>query len=159
MDALRQWGFSLCAAAMACSLIRTLFPHSSLTKTLRIALSVFFLTVLIQPFGAVELTGEIAAQASSGMEEAERIAETLDMALTEGIADEIENEVHRILGELGIAQDRAAVSLLRTEEGLQLKIRLSPEVALEVEKVRNRVEEEISLPAEVSKEENDGTDE
>ena len=80
MEALRQWGFSLCVAALACSLIRMLLPRTSLTRTLQVALSVFFLTVLIQPLWKAELAEEISIRSTSGMEEAERIAETLDAA-------------------------------------------------------------------------------
>lgn len=51
MDAVRQWAFSLCAAAMACAVIELLLPSISLAKMTRLALSVFFLCVLIQPLG------------------------------------------------------------------------------------------------------------
>ena len=158
MAALRQGGFSLCAAALACSLIRMLLPRTSLTRTLQMALSVFFLTVLIQPLWKAELAEEISIRSTSGMEEAERIAETLDAALTGEVIDKIESDVYRILEQMGIRRDQVRISLVHTESALQLEIRLSSEVTVEEEMVGERLEEEISLPTKVSKEERYGTD-
>ena len=158
MEALRQWGFSLCAAALACSLIRMLLPRTSLTRTLQMALSVFFLTVLIQPLWKAELAEEISIRSTSGMEEAERIAETLDAALIGEVIDKIESDVYRILEQMGIRRDQVRISLVHTESALQLEIRLSSEVTVEEEMVGERLEEEISLPTKVSKEERYGTD-
>ena len=74
MDAVRQWAFSLCAAAMVCAVIELLLPSISLAKMTRLALSVFFLCVLIQPFGLEAHRGEISLKTGQGMEQAEEYA-------------------------------------------------------------------------------------
>ena len=70
MDAVRQWAFSLCAAAMACAVIELLLPSISLAKMTRLALSVFFLSVLIQPLGLEAHRSEISLKTGQGMEQA-----------------------------------------------------------------------------------------
>lgn len=74
MDAVRQWAFSLCAAAMACAVIELLLPNISLAKMTRLALSVFFLCVLIQPLGLEAHRSEIFLKTGRGMEQAEEYA-------------------------------------------------------------------------------------
>ena len=77
MEAIRQWAFSLCAAALVCAVIELLLPSVPLAKMVRLSLSVFFLCVLIQPIGLGRLREDMALQTSHGMAQAEKVAEDL----------------------------------------------------------------------------------
>jgi len=49
VSALIQWAFALCAAMVAMGLCRMLIPSSSMEKTFRFVVSIFFLTILLSP--------------------------------------------------------------------------------------------------------------
>ena len=59
---------------MACAVIELLLPSISLAKMTRLALSVFFLCVLIQPLGLEAHRSEISLKTGRGMEQAEEYA-------------------------------------------------------------------------------------
>ena len=93
MDAVRQWAFSLCAAAMACAVIELLLPSISLAKMTRLALSVFFLCVLIQPLGLEAHRSEISLKTGQGMEQAEEYAAEISGRIGEDLSGSVRSAV------------------------------------------------------------------
>lgn len=49
MDGIREWGYSLCAAAIACGMIQVLIPNAGAGRVMRMTVSVFFLCCLFSP--------------------------------------------------------------------------------------------------------------
>lgn len=49
MDGLREWALTVCAAAVVCTLLRRLFPDTSLGRQGRLLLPCVFLCVLLSP--------------------------------------------------------------------------------------------------------------
>ena len=102
MDAVRQWAFSLCAAAMACAVIELLLPSISLAKMTRLALSVFFLCVLIQPLGLEAHRSEISLKTGQGMEQAEEYAAEISGRIGEDLSGSVRSAVEEELALIGL---------------------------------------------------------
>ena len=103
MDAVRQWAFSLCAAAMACAVIELLLPSISLAKMTRLALSVFFLCVLIQPLGLEAHRSEISLKTGQGMEQAEEYAAEISGRIGEDLSGSVRSAVEEELALIGLS--------------------------------------------------------
>ena len=153
MEALRQWAFSLCAAAMVCALIELLLPGISTAKMVRLALSVFFLCVLIQPIGLEIFRGELPDLTQQSMEKAEEYAAEISGKIGEDLSGAVEQEVGEKLAELGIFPEDCQTGI-RLEEGeILVTVLLSESCTADPDIIARQLEQDPMFRAEVIKEE------
>ena len=114
MDGIREWGYSLCAAAIACGMMQVLIPNAGAGRVMRMTVSVFFLCCLFSPL--VLRTPELAEiPQSTAQAEANEIARRL----TEGqegrfIGKAQEGLRHRVqdsLEEIGIFPSKIQITI------------------------------------------------
>lgn len=84
MEVLRQWAFGVCAASIACGLVRIILPSSGMQRIFTVTASVFFLCCLLSPvvFTAV-LPGEFDLQNDDMMRQIEEKSSRLQSAVQE----------------------------------------------------------------------------
>lgn len=117
MEAVRQWAFSICCAAVAGGMAQILAPDSSLQKVFRITLGAFFLCSLIYPFltMAPQIVDNFEDFAGS---EPDYIAQDISDRLGDLMVDEIEaalaSQAAKKLDEMGI-NDPAITIYINTE--------------------------------------------
>ncbi len=116
MEAIRQWAFSLCAAALVCAVIELLLPSVPLAKMVRLSLSVFFLCVLIQPIGLGRLREDMALQTSHGMAQAEKVAEDLSKKIQGELSEAVGRSIEEKLESIGLSPEEYHLKI-RPEEG------------------------------------------
>ena len=153
MDAFRQWAFSLCAAAAVCALIELLLPELPLSRMVRLALSVFFLCVMIQPIGLGSLTGEFSASADQGMAEAEQYSQQM--------LDRIEGDLNRsaaqaaaeVLEQGGFSPEKYGITVRAEGDRFRVEVVLPADSPDDPEQIRELLEEDPMFRAEVRREE------
>lgn len=153
METFRQWAFSLCAAAMVCALIELLLPGVSLSKMIRLALSVFFLCVLLQPIGLEVTRGEVPGLAYHNMEQAEEYASQISGRIGEELCGSVEQQIGETLRKLGLLPGEYQTEIRFTEGQALVTVLLAENCAADPESVIQALEEDPLIRAEVIKEE------
>lgn len=153
MDAVRQWAFSLCAAAMACAVIELLLPGISLAKMTRLALSVFFLCVLIQPLGPEAYRGEISLKTGHGMEQAEEYAAEISGRIGEELSGSVRSVVEEELASMGLSPAEYELEIGLESEQIHVTVFLPENSTADPAEIANCLEQDPMIQTNVIKEE------
>lgn len=120
MDAVRQWGFALCTAAVACSLAQMLAPKTGASKLFKLTVSTFFLCCIFSPLLIGFGTGEISLTIEEGQSRSDEIARKLEESLSEDYyapaAEEAGEEVARVLKALGVTPQKIVITINNLDE-------------------------------------------
>ena len=114
MDGIREWGYSLCAAAIACGMIQVLIPNAGAGRVMRMTVSVFFLCCLFSPL--VLRVPELAeipqstAQAKAD-EIARRLAEGQEERAIGRAQEDLRREARDSLEEIGIFHSKIQITI------------------------------------------------
>ncbi|WP_308588452.1 stage III sporulation protein AF [uncultured Merdimmobilis sp.] len=114
MDGIREWGYSLCAAAIACGMIQVLIPNAGAGRVMRMTVSVFFLCCLFSPL--VLRVPELAeipqstAQAKAD-EIARRLAEGQEERAIGRAQEDLRREARDSLEEIGIFPSKIQITI------------------------------------------------
>ena len=153
MDAFRQWAFSLCAAAAVCALIELLLPELPLSRMVRLALSVFFLCVMIQPIGLGSLTGEFSSSAGRGMEEAEQYSQQMLDRIEGELSQSVAQAAADALEQGGFTPEEYGIDVRPEGDGFLVEVTLPADSPEDPQRIRELLEEDPMLRAEVRREE------
>lgn len=122
MEALRQWAFGICAAAIACGLIQLVLPQSGMQKVFRVTAGVFFLGCILSPL-VLPVAGDLdfTVQKEQMQAEVERRSGQLRMEVTESgneiAVESVRREAARALEEIGIPYQKIYVNIHDMEDG------------------------------------------
>lgn len=153
MDAVRQWAFSLCAAAMACAVIELLLPSISLAKMTRLALSVFFLCVLIQPLGLEAHRSEISLKTGQGMEQAEEYAAEISGRIGEDLSGSARSAVEEELALIGLSPTEYELEIGLGSEQILVTVLLPKDSTVDPAEITDCLEQDPMIQTNVIKEE------
>ncbi len=153
MDAVRQWAFSLCAAAMACAVIELLLPSISLAKMTRLALSVFFLCVLIQPLGLEAHRSEISLKTGQGMEQAEEYAAEFSGRIGEDLSGSVRSAVEEELALIGLSPAEYELEIGLGSEQILVTVLLPKDSTADPAEISDCLEQDPMIQTNVIKEE------
>ena len=81
MEAVRQWAFGLCAAAVACALAQLVLPGAGMQRVFRITCSVFFLCCLLSPVALAPGDLRLAAGRQAVLGQVEARSQQLEASL------------------------------------------------------------------------------
>lgn len=81
MEAVRQWAFGLCAAAVACALAQLVLPGAGMQRVFRITYSVFFLCCLLSPVALAPGDLRLAAGRQAVLGQVEARSQQLEASL------------------------------------------------------------------------------
>lgn len=122
MEAIRHWAFGVCAAAIACGIIRLVLPASGMQRIFNVTASVFFLSCLLSPFffSPPELEN-FSWEREQMQTEVERrsagLSEALEDTGRELASGSIRLEAGRVLEELGVEGGKIYVNVHDKPEG------------------------------------------
>ena len=143
MDSIREWGYSLCAAAIACGIIQILIPNAGAGKVMRMTVSVFFLCCLFSPF-VLQMPELEPVPFSSAQQKAEEIASQLNQNQEEQTLLHAEKELcsqtEEYLKEIGIFSSKIEISIHAVDKS---RIEISEVKVILKESDRNREEEAV----------------
>lgn len=112
MEAVRQWGFAICCAAVAGGIAQMLSPQGSLQKVFRMTLGAFFLCSLLYPLLTItpELRFELDnTQIENRMDIAQRLQESVDGQFLSELSGSLEEEIRKKLADMGINEAQITV--------------------------------------------------
>ena len=112
MDAIRQWGFAVCCAAVAGGIAQMLSPKGSLQKVFRMTLGAFFLCSLLYPLLTItpKLSVELDHQQIETRQEiAQRIQNNADEQFISEFSIILKDEIQKKLDEMGIKGGQISV--------------------------------------------------
>ena len=150
MDSIRQWAFSVCAAAIVCSLLQMLLPTFSVSKLARTAIAVFFLCALFQPIGFGSLSGDLDRGTEQSLEQARRYAETLDSRLTEDVSEEVAMQLREDLAAAGLEAEQYDLHIRLTEQSVEAVISLQPEACSNPGVVGEQLTKKYGVPVTIT---------
>lgn len=107
MDGLREWAFGLCAAAIACGLMRILTPKSSMEHVFSAVVSVFFLGCILSPILLGTIDADISLTSPDELREqleqrTRGLEDTLNDEFTESASESIRLAAQQTLEEMGV---------------------------------------------------------
>ena len=102
MYAIRQWAFSICAAAIVCVLLQMLLPSFSVSKLARIGIALFFLCALLQPVGVGHYTGDWQRGSEQSLKQAQQYANALNGQLAQDVEGGLTAHIRQKLQEQGV---------------------------------------------------------
>ncbi len=119
MEALRQWGFALCCAAVVCSIAQMMAPKTSASTLFKLTLSVFFLCCICSPV-LPEFNSEFYLSRDESQEKANQIAQQL----TENVqadferqaSDQVEDLIAQELKKIGVIPNKITIIVNRLED-------------------------------------------
>ena len=115
MDAVRQWAFGVCAAAVACALAQLLLPGAGMQRVFQITCSVFFLCCLLSPVALSPWDLELPAQRQAMLGQVEERTRRLEASLQEGTHRLARENLRRIaaqeLARLGVEGGEISVDV------------------------------------------------
>lgn len=114
MDSIRDWGYSLCAAAIACGMIQILIPNAGAGRVMRMTVSVFFLCCLFSPLvlrsPGLEPIPQSSAQAKTD-EIARRLTEGQEERAIRKAQEDLSRQVRDSLEEIGIFPSKIRITI------------------------------------------------
>ena len=154
MDSLRQWAVAVCAAAVACTLLRQLFPENRLGEQGRMLLPCLFLCVLLSPissgFADVKLPDFTAENAVN----TEEITARMHEQMTEQVNDTLLRMVNQSLDGYGWSAKKVVADMDIAEDGSirmgQITLYVDEEVARRATAVRQVAEQRLGTTVEVA---------
>ncbi|MGI5895726.1 MAG: stage III sporulation protein AF [Oscillospiraceae bacterium] len=112
MNIIREIGISICVTAVATAVFHGLMPNSTLEKTARFVLSLFFLCCLILPFTHYDFSdieALTAYQTGDSPVNSESLQQTVNRKLNEMSEQAVRQTVKSILEQNGIVPQEIAV--------------------------------------------------
>lgn len=114
MEAVKQWGFSLCAAMVACGIAHMMLPKSNLEKMFRMVVSVFFICAILSPI-VLRDTGlmvDIAFGAEVEIaDRSGRVAEVADRQTLDRMRADLEKMIADKLSQKGIKVREVTINI------------------------------------------------
>ncbi len=154
MDIIREWAFSICAAAIAVGILTVIMPESSMNKLIKTVVGVFFVIVIFSPV-KVLLSGTDSIEVLSVESEVlyEDAIDLTNRILNEQAAMQMENLLLNELSVLEIENAHFQIFINTTEE-LSIHITKIVLTLNEVYKsreseIRFRLIDELELPVEI----------
>lgn len=114
MNAVQQWAFSVCAAAVAAGIARMLLPGAGLEKMFTLTVSVFFLCCLLSPLALrdpglnLDIGGIVWQQSR---EDGEQLRELADQQALELARNSIHRLIRDKLTQLGINAGEITINI------------------------------------------------
>lgn len=156
MDAIRQWAESICFAAIAGGITLLLTPSTGLSKVMKMAVTVFFLSALLLPL--TSLTIEEALEEMGGLEMqseelSNEIIEQSQKAAWEAATTQLQETSKKILEGAGIKPEAIAINITTDEMGnVQAEAQVQLETMAEAEKAEMLLSEAGLIPKITSRE-------
>lgn len=114
MEQVRNWAFSVCAAAIACGIAQMILPKSSMQKIFNVTSSVFFLCCLLSPVIFTPAALDIPSQEQIQQEiteRAERLKNTADGQTNSMASETVRLMAQQTLEEMGITARKIYVNV------------------------------------------------
>ena len=116
MAGVTKWAIAVCTAAVVCSLLRQLFPDSTLGRQGKLLLPCLFLCVLLSPlsggFSAVKLPDFTAAELADSAALTARMRQQMVAQINEGLLEMVNQslatygwQAKKVVADMDIAED------------------------------------------------------
>ncbi len=154
MDIIREWAFSICAAAIAVGILTVIMPESSMNKLIKTVVGVFFVIVIFSPV-KVLLNGIDSIDIFSVESEVlyEDAIELTNKILNEQAAIQMESLLINELTGLGIENAHFQIFINTTKEFsihiTKIVLTLNEMYKSRESEVYFRLKDELELPVEI----------
>ena len=114
LEAIRQWAFGVCAAAVACALAQLMLPNAGMQRVFNITCSVFFLCCLLSPVAFAPISLDLAAQEEiQGQveERARRLEDSLEADTLRMAETNLRQTARQKLDQLGVEGGKISVDV------------------------------------------------
>ena len=155
MEAVKQWGISLCAAVLAGGIIHMMAPSSEMGKIMKITVSIFLLVSIFSPL--MSLNGDFDfsfSEADSSTEEVyDSIQEQIDRQLINSTEKTLESMIRENLESYEIYNAEIDVTAAKDEEGQifseKIIIRVDDEYINNKYLIAERIKQQLGLDCQV----------
>ena len=148
MDAVRQWAFGLCTAALGCGLLQMLAPKTPASKLLQTAVSLFFLCCLLRPVAGLHF--QTQAGMGQNTRQAQQLAQELNRVLTGAAAQQaqqtLEQTAQAVLAANGAPGAKVQAALFQGQDSqvqVSMQVWLSAQDALPPEQAQAVLQREF----------------
>ena len=119
VETVRQWGLSVCMAAVACGIAQMLLPPGSTEKIFKVSVSAFFLCALFMPIMTTRVDFDISDYGLSETQEdvSEKLKESVSERFSADAQKIIEQKVNSELSKMGITPGDIRIDITTSDDG------------------------------------------
>ena len=157
MDAVRQWAFGVCAAAVACALAQLALPSAGMQRIFQITCSVFFLCCLLAPVALAPGDLGLAVQRQALQSQVEERSRRLEASLREDALRLAQENLRQAAGEklaqLGVEGGKISVDVHEdADNGISISgcaLQLPQGYAARQQEIQSALEAHLGVPVRI----------
>lgn len=154
MDGIRQWAVAVCAAAVVCALLRSLFPDNRLGQQGRMLLPCLFLCVLITPIFRLSSPVKLPSFTEESAGNVEGMTARMRQQVVTQVNDTLLQMVNQSLAGYGWAAKKVVADMDIAEDGSismgQITLYVDEDVARRAAAVRQVASRRLGTEVEVA---------